>query len=96
MDGSLDEAFHHEFESQLEVIVQESGIYLCKVCSLSQKTKCDQKEISVFVNDYSRNGFVIKESENYNNIFEEDEVEIVCAASKYAYTKASGLCPAWI
>ena len=81
-DGNIGDGNHYKYESTLPMTVKESGILSCKVCS--PNGVCDVQSTSIFVNDYSHEGFVIQ-GLGEESIIEEDEVTLTCAGSKYKY-----------
>ena len=85
-DGNIGESNHYKYESTLPLTIKESGILSCKVCSVNGV--CDTQSTSVFVNDYSHEGFVVEGLDD-EPIIEEDEVTLTCAASKYKFSSVT-------
>ena len=85
IDGNLDDCCHYNFSSNLTQTLDKSGIYTCQVCSESDPNICDKQSISVFLNDFSHDGFSIDTENDLKNIIEGDQVEISCAGSSYLY-----------
>ena len=86
---------HYAFQSDLTQILEQSGIYTCQVCTLSN-AKCNQNTTSVFVNDFGHEALIIQESKNVDQLVEGDKLELKCQASKYNYSEVLWYTPeAW-
>ena len=91
VDGLMDESedFHYEYESVLRVNLTQSGVYACKVCSLSDPPICSENNTTAYLNEYTLDGFVAKSDSDLKNVIEKDKVELFCAGSIYDFVNVT-------
>ena len=91
MDQNVNDIYHYQFRTTLNITAERSGIYTCEVCTNNNSNPdsgslfpefCNRTEMDFFITDYPP-GFIIEGPKE--NVIEEDEVELVCAASIYEY-----------